>query len=173
MILFLMLQATSPATTPTPAPAPPPWTPVSRTDATTGATSMTAAVSTVDKAARLSVRCDRTGDPVVSIQFRTRQPMAKAEDHVVRLSFDGAAPMETKWEFPGSATFVREVNAVTVLTQAMASARDIKLETLDAAGSISATFDGPGSDASIREVLSTCGYTLGVVPEPTKKPTKK
>ncbi|OYY76177.1 MAG: hypothetical protein B7Y43_16480 [Sphingomonas sp. 28-62-20] len=169
-ILFALLQSTA-LTAPPPPPAPP-WTAVTRTDATTGATSTSALAYSADRNARLVVRCDRVGEPVVSIQMRTRAGLAASGDHLVSVSVDGAAPIDLPWEFPGSATMNRGTVAVTKLTEAMSKAMSITVSTKDGEQTVSATFVGPGTGTGIKDVLAACGYELGVVPQPVK-PTAK
>ncbi|MBX9729809.1 MAG: hypothetical protein K2X59_00635 [Sphingomonas sp.] len=167
-ILFALLQSTAPAAPP----PPPPWTAVTRTDATTGATSTSALAYTADRSARLVVRCDRVGEPVVSIQMRTRAGLAASDDHLVSVSVDGAAPIDLPWEFPGAATMNRGTVAVTQLTEAMSKAKSITVTTKDGEQIVSATFVGPGTATGIKDVLAACGYELGVVPQPAKPAAK-
>lgn len=168
--LLMMLQA-APAATPAPAPVAP-WTPRERTDAATGAKSVTASVSSREKNARLSLRCDAQV-PVVSIQYVTKEPLGAGPDRPVSLSFDGGPPVEFGWEFPGTAAFVRDAPQVTALTIEMARAKTIKVHAMSIANTaVDATFDGPATDAPVKAVLEACSYTLGQVPiekEPAKK----
>lgn len=170
-VLLALLQTAAPPAPP--APPPLPWTPVTRTDAASGQVSVSAATVTADRSARLVVRCDRAAEPVVSIQMRTKAGLAAAPDHVVSVSVDGGAPIEVVWEFPGIATMNREVGAITRLTLAMSAARSITVTTLDGTTPVSFSFAGPGSGSGIKDVLTACGYELGVVPAPTKAPGQK
>ena|SRR5882757_3963813 len=162
-LLFLLLQAAA-------APAPTaPWAPVTKTDAATGASSMSSYALSRDGNARLTVRCDRAAEPVVSVQLRTRQPLAAGADRPVSVTVDGGAPIAGNWEFPGAATFVRDGATVTQLTVALGSAHEIKVRTTDASNAVvEAVFDGPGNPASITQVVEACGYSFGVVPPPVK-----
>ncbi len=169
-ILLALLQTFAPP--PAPVAPPPPWTVVTRTDATTGATSTSAAAYTADRGGRLVVRCDRVAEPVVSIQLRTKAGLAAADDHIVSISVDGGTAIATAWEFPGSAAMNRAAGDVTQLTLAMSSAKSITAMTTDGTAPVSLTFVGPGSGSGIKDVLAACGYQLGVVPPPAPPPAK-
>lgn len=161
--LLLLIQA-APATT-----AIAPWAPVTKTDAATGASSVSAFALSGDGNARLVVRCDHAGEPVVSVQLRTRRPLGATDNHHVSMSFDGGAAIESDWEFPGTAAFVRDSAIVTQLTAGLANAHEIKVKTTDATGgAVEESFGGPAGAAPISQVLEACGYSLGVVPPPVK-----
>jgi hypothetical protein len=165
MILALLLLQAAPAA---------PWTPIERADAVNQSKSLAAAAVSREQNARLVVRCDDAGDPVVSVQYITKEPLGASPDRAVDLSFDGAAPVSQAWEFPGNAAFVREPNAVTAITVALVKARQVKVHALTLANvAVDATFDAPGGDSQIRSVLSACGYTLGEVPVVTDDAKKK
>lgn len=159
--------------TATPAPAAvAPWTARERTDAATGAKSVTAGAASREKNARLSLRCDAQV-PVVSIQYIPREALGAGPDRMVSLSFDSGPPVDFLWEFPGTAAFVRDTPQVTALTIEFARAKTIKVHTMSVANTaVDATFDGPASDASVKAVLAACGYTLGQVPIETDAPKK-
>lgn len=164
--LFLLLQA---AAAPAPATAPAPWTLQTRTDPASGATATFAAARSRDGKARLVVRCDRVGEPAVSVQFQTREPaLGAADDHLVSLAADGAAPIDAVWRFPGNAALIAEPEAVTRLAVAIAAAREVSVTTTDGASPLLAIFDGPAGTSAVGQVLAACGYTLGVVPPPIK-----
>lgn len=149
-----------------------PWTPRERTDAATGARSVTAGANSREKNARLSLRCDAQV-PVVSIQYIPREPLGAGPERSVSVSFDGGPPVTLDWEFPGTAAFVRDTPSVTALTIEMAKAKAIRVEAMSTAGTnVAATFDGPGSDAPVKAVLTACGYTLGEVPLAKIEPDK-
>lgn len=169
-ILFALLQSTTAAATP--AAPPPPWTAMSRTDAASGISSTSAFAFTSDHSARLVVRCDRVAEPVVSIQMRTKAGFAAGDDHIVSVSVDGGTPIDSTWEFPGTATMNREPSTITQLTVAMNSAKSITVTTTDGTASVSQIFPGPGASAGIKDVLSACGYEFGVVPQPAKPAAK-
>lgn len=166
MLTLILLQAAQ-VTTPSV-----PWAPRERTDATTGARSVTAGATSRERNARLSLRCDAQV-PVVSIQYIPREPLGAGPDRMVSLSFDGGPAVTLLWEFPGTASFVRDPASVTALTIQMASAKTIRVEAQSTAGTtVAATFDGPGNDASIKSVLTACEYTLGMVPPPQAQQPK-
>jgi hypothetical protein len=55
---------------------------------------------------------------------------------------------------------------------ALATAKTIKVHTADLNNTpVDATFDGPATDAGIRQVLTACGYQFGVVPAPKPQPS--
>lgn len=164
----LLLQAAA-------APAPvAPWTPRERTDATTGAKSVTASVNARDGSGRLVLRCD-ANVPIVSVQFISKTPLGASPDRVVEASFDGGAPMAFAWEFPGSPAFVRDNATVVALTTELAKAKAITVKTTTVANvPVTATFDGPSSDAPVKAVLGACGYVLGQMPvEKPKEPATR
>lgn len=164
--LFLILQAA-----PVAAPIVP-WTPRERTDAATGARSVTAAATSRETNARLSLRCDAQV-PVVSIQYIPREPLGAGPERTVSVSFDGGPAVALDWEFPGTAAFVRDTPSVTALTIELAKAKTVRVEALSTAGTtVAATFDGPGTDSSVKAVLTACGYTLGEVPVAKVEPAK-
>lgn len=178
MLLFLLLQAAAPAPV-APAPPPPaPWEPRERTNAD-GSASTSAAVIARDGSSRLTVKCDKGAEPVVSVQFVAKQALQEpAEDgsypsKSVGLRFDTGPAIAYDWQFRGRVAYNADPAAVTALTTFLVKAKAIQVETTTAAKfAFMATFDGPASDASIRQVLSACGYTLGEVPPPlpVKKP---
>jgi hypothetical protein len=162
--LLLLLEQAAPAATTIA-----PWAPVAKTDAATGASSVSAFAVSGDGNARLVVRCDHAAEPVVSVQLRTRRPLGATADRPVSMSFDGGAAIESNWEFPGPAAFVRDSAIVTQLTVGLAKAHEIKVKTTDATGSaVEISFGGPTSAAPIAQVLEACGYGLGVVPPPVQ-----
>jgi hypothetical protein len=159
LALALLLQAAAPATSP--------WTPRTRQDATTGASSVSIGAVSRDHNARLAVVCNNGGDPVVSVQYITRTALGATDDRPVRVTVDGSPAIEGTWEFPGNGTYTRDSALVTQLTLALATARTIQIHTTDLANNpIDATFDGPATDAGVKQVLSACGYQFGVVPKP-------
>ena len=164
-LLLLALQAV-PATVP-----PAPWQLHQGTDAAANTSWASAAAMSADRNYRLTVRCDRTGEPTVSIQFAARQPLTAGAAHTVTIAVDGAAPIPADWQFPGRAAVISDPAMVTALTVAMANAQQITVSTTDSAGAVSASVPGPAGNPSLAAVLTACGYTLGQVPAPTASPT--
>jgi len=167
MILFLTmaLQAAAPAVPAPPAPPPPPWTPRMKVDPVTNKPSGSVSVTSADGNSRLVVRCDRRGDNVVSIQFIPTPPFAAATPRPVSITVDGGTALGANWDFPGRGAVVSDEAIVTNLTVAIAHGRNIKVRVIDPAEKpLDATFAGPPSDAPIRQVVESCGYTFGVVP---------
>lgn len=172
MILLLQAATAAPATTP-PAP-PPPWTAVSRTDPKSGATSTSAYANSKDNGARLTVRCDTVAEHVVSIQLRTRAPMAAAADQMVSVSIDGGDPIAAMWQFPGVAMLNSNPATITAVTTALAKAHSVRVTWGEGPTALAQEFDGPTSPDGINTVLNACGYQMGVVPpDPTAKKDKK
>jgi hypothetical protein len=170
MILFLLLQAASAQPAASAAPAAIPWAVKSKTEAT-GTTSVSASTPSRAGNARLVVRCDHTGDNVVSIQFIPTPAFAKASPRPVSIQADGGATLGTNWEFPGNGAFTAQDAVVTTLSVAIATAKQIKVRAMDPANQpVDAIFDGPPSDAPVRQVLQACGYVLGQVPVRTPPP---
>lgn len=159
LLLPLMLQAAS---------ATAPWSPLTRRDASSGASSVSAGATSRDGTARLTVRCDNNGtDPVVSVQYITRTPLGATDDRPVSVTVDGKAPIDATWEFPGNGTFTRDSAVVTQITVALATARTIRVHTADLGNNpVDATFDGPPDAGAVKQVLAACNYQLGVVPQP-------
>ncbi|KQS02082.1 hypothetical protein ASG11_14920 [Sphingomonas sp. Leaf357] len=175
-IFLLLAQAATPAPA-APAPAAAPWEPRERTNAD-GSVSTSAAVIARDGSSRLTVKCDKGAEPVVSVQFVAKQALAEpAEDgsyapKSVGLRFDTGPAIAYDWQFRGRVAYTADAAAVTALTGFLVKAKAVQVETTTAAKfAFLATFDGPPSDASIRKVLSACGYALGEVPPPL--PVKK
>ena len=165
---FLLLQAAAPA----PAPPPAPWEPRARTNAN-GSTSLVASAMARDGSSRMVLKCDRGTEPVVSVQFIAKQPLQIASDNgmypvkSVSLRFDGSAAIESDWQFRGGAAWDADAGEVTQLTTMMAKAKTVKIETTNASGfAFEATVDLPPTEATVRQVLAACGYTLGQVPPP-------
>lgn len=161
-MIAMLLQAAAPA----PAPAPvAPWTAVTRGDAASGNLSSSVYVFSRTPGSRLAVRCDARADKVVSLQFKAPGDLGAGPVRPVSLILDGGTPLISNWEFISGIALEREDAAVTTITTALAHAREIKIHTTNLAGEpVDAVFDGPASDAGLKQVLATCGYTLGVVP---------
>ncbi|MES2058281.1 MAG: hypothetical protein V4564_20260 [Pseudomonadota bacterium] len=184
--LLLALQAAAPAPVaapPPPAPpapaAPVPWAIRERTDAAGVATTTTSVIAR-DGSSRLVVKCDRGAESIVSVQFITKQTLQIAADSgefadkQVAMRFNNGPAIADGWQFRGSAAFIAGATPVTALTTGLAKAKTITVETTNATNfAFSATFDGPATDAPIRQVLTACGYTLGTVPPPPAPPAKK
>lgn len=168
--ILLLLQA---AAAPAPAAVPvAPWTPRERT-AANGTTSLSASAMARDGSSRFVVKCDRGADPVVSIQFFTKQPLQISGDDgnfapkLVALRFNDGAAMGYNWQFQPTATYIADIAAVTELTRMMAKSKVVKIETTNASGFVfEATVDLAPTDAPIVAVLNACGYKLGEVPPP-------
>ncbi|QNQ07921.1 hypothetical protein [Sphingomonas alpina] len=186
-LLLLALQAAAPAPVaapPSPAPAAPaapaPWAVRERADAANGVLTTTTSVIARDGSSRLIVKCDRGTESIVSVQFITKQVLQTAADtgefadKQVALRFNGGPAVADNWQFRGSAAFIAAATPVTTLTTGLAKAKTITVETTNSANfAFSATFDGPATDAPVRQVLTACGYTLGTVPPPPAPPAKK
>lgn len=167
MILFLTLalQAAAPAATAPPAPPPPPWTPRMKTDPVTNKESGSVSVTSADGNSRLVVRCDRRGENVVSLQFIPTPPFAAATPRPVSISVDGGTALGANWDFPGRGAVVSDEVIVTNLTVAIAHGKQIKVHVIDPADKpLDAVFTGPPSEAPIKQVLESCGYSLGAIP---------
>ena len=173
MILFLTmaLQAAAPATATPPAPPPPPWTPRMKMDPVTNRPSGSVSATSQDGHARLVVRCDRRVDNVVSIQFIPDEPFPAATERPVSITVDGGAALGANWEFPGRGAVVSDQAIVTTLTVAIAHGRSIKVHVIDPSEKpLDAIFPGPPSEAPIKQVVESCGYTFGVMPTPEPAP---
>ncbi len=185
-IILLTLQAATPpapaAVPPAPAPvaAPAPWTIRERTDAASGvATTSTSAIAR-DGSSRLTVKCDKAAESIVSVQFITKQPLQTAADtgefadKPVSLRFNGGPAVTDNWQFRATAAYIANSTPVTALTVQLAKAKAITVETTTAGNfAFSATFDGPATSAPIVQVLTACGYKLGEVPPPPAEKPKK
>lgn len=176
MILLLLLQS---AAAPAPVPVPPApvtgsgWTVVSKLDPATHLGSLSASARTADGKARLVVRCDRTGpgNNAVSVQFIPKPAFIRASARPVSVQADGGPILGTNWEFPGGGAFTAQEAVVTTLTVAIAHAKSIKVRVIDPTETpIEAVFDGPGSEAPIRQALDACGYVFGQMPAPPPPP---
>lgn len=174
MLLLLLLQAATPAPAATPAAPPPPapWEAREKTNAN-GTTSVSASVVAQDGSSRLTVKCDKGAEAVVSVQFVSRQQLQEAASDgsyaakSVGLRFDTGPAITYDWQFQGRVAYNADAPAVTALTTFLAKAKSVQVETTTASNfAFKATFAGPKSDAPIRQVLSACGYTLGAVPPP-------
>lgn len=170
MILFLLLQAAPATPAASAAPAAVPWAVKPKTEAS-GTTSISTSTPSHDGKARLVVRCDHTGENVVSIQFIPTPAFAKASPRPVSIQADGGSTLGTNWEFPGNGAFTAQDAVVTTLSVAIATAKQIKVRAIDPANQpVDAIFDGPPSDAPVRQVLQACGYVFGQVPVRTPPP---
>lgn len=159
--LFLLLQA-APA-------APTPWTAVSKTDAASGKTAVSARALSKDGQAMMSVRCDTAVEPVVSIQVRSRTPLATGPDQQVLVRFDAGQPVTSNWQFPGGAMLTSSPQIVTALTTQLVKAHLVEIVAGEGPLSVTYAWDGPGSADGIAAVLTACGYELGKVPTPVEK----
>lgn len=176
-ILLLLQAAMSALPTAPPAPPPTPWEVRTRTSAD-GVVSTSAAAVARDGSSRLLVKCDKATEAVVSVQFFTRQPLQEGAadgsfpSKTVGLRFDNGAANEYAWQFRAAAAFISDDAAVTSLTQQLARAKLVKVETTNPGNyRVEALFDGPASDAPIRQVLAACNYVVGVGPAPQATPT--
>ena len=157
--LLLLAQAAT-AAPEKPTAAAPPWTVVERAGA--GGVASASASVTEPGGARLAVRCDREREPVVSIQFLPRTRLRTFGVQPVTLQVDDGTALVDNWELIGGGAIERVDAAVSTITLAIAHGRTVKLRSFDAAGApIDLGFAGPASDAPIRRVLATCGFTLG------------
>ena len=151
----------------TAAPPPAPWEVKART---AGGIVSTSAATIAADGSRLVVKCDKGVDSGVSVQFFGRDLQNAGDDgsfpgKPVALRFDNGAANEAEWEFRASAAFTSNDAVVTSLTLQLAKAKQIRVETTNAGNfGVAAVFDGPASDAPIRQVLDACGYVLGQVP---------
>jgi hypothetical protein len=177
MLLLLLLQAAAPAPAPA-APAPaatpaqPAWEVREKTNPN-GSTSVSSSVIARDGSSRLTVKCDKGTEAVVSVQFVSRQQLQEpAADGAyapksVGLRFDNGPAIAYDWQFQGRVAYNAEAAAVTALTTFLSKAKAVQVETTTASNfAFMAMFDAPKTDAPIRQVLSACGYTLGQVPPP-------
>ncbi|WP_010183350.1 hypothetical protein [Sphingomonas sp. PAMC 26605] len=164
--LLLLSQAAAPAAAATPAP----WAVQARPSGKTIATSSSAWSS--DNSARLVVRCDTTGDRVVSLQFIPKAGFVAALPRPVSINVDDGGWFGTNWQFPGSGAFISDDVVVTNLTTMIAAGKSIRVRVIDPDNKpVDAVFAGPGP-APIRQVLAACGYELGKAPARAGVPVK-
>lgn len=181
-IILLALQAATPAAPAAapPAPAPAPWAVRERPATANGvATTSTSAIAR-DGSSRLTVKCDKAAESIVSVQFIAKQPLQTASDtgefadKPVSLRFNGGPAVTDNWQFRATAAYIASSTPVTALTVQLAKAKAITVETTTAGNfAFSATFDGPATSAPIIQVLTACGYKLGEVPPPPPEQPKK
>jgi hypothetical protein len=169
MILALLLQ-TAVAATPAPARAPAQaaqaWKFADRTNAA-GVRSASASVTGRDGLSRFVVKCDVASEPIVSVQFIQPTAIGQSADKAVSVRFDGGPAFTYLWQFPGTATYITDPEAITKLSSFLVKSKQVGVETTNASNfAVQAVFDAPGNDALVRKVLGVCGYTLGVVPPP-------
>lgn len=158
-MLALMLQAAAPPPTTVPAP----WA-ITQTTAK-GAPATSTSVWAQDGKARLVVRCDSAGTPIVSLQFIPKAGFPAATPRPVAINADDGGWLGTNWQFPGNGAFVSDDVIVTNLAMTVAHARSIKIRVIDPDNAtLEAVFAGPATDAPIRAVLKACSYELGAVP---------
>ena len=161
--LLSLLQAAVPAPAPVAAPVPV-WKLTDRTSPA-GVRSVSAVVLGYDGLSRFIVKCDVAQEPIVSVQFNQPSPLGQSAAKPVAVRFDNAFANTYDWQFPGSGTYVSDPEAVTRLTTLLVKAKTLAVETTNASNfAVQASFPAPGGDAMIRQVLSACGYTLGVAP---------
>ncbi|TXC71856.1 hypothetical protein FSB78_13515 [Sphingomonas ginsenosidivorax] len=161
--MALLLQAAAVAA---PAPAAPAWKFADRTNAA-GVRSASASVTGRDGLSRFVVKCDVASEPIVSIQFIQPTAIGQSADKAVSVRFDGGPAFTYLWQFPGTATYITDPEAITRLTTFLVKSRSVGVETTNGSNfAVQAVFDATGSDALVRKVLGVCGYTLGVVPPP-------
>ena len=140
-------------------------------DPVTNRPSGSVSATSQDGNARLVVRCDRRVDNVVSIQFIPTTPFAAATPRPVSITVDGGTPLGTNWDFPGRGAVISDSAVVTNLTVAIAHGKTIKVHVIDPSEkAMDATFAGPPGEAPIKQVVESCGYTFGVVPEAQAAP---
>ncbi|MET3762781.1 hypothetical protein [Sphingomonas sp. UYEF23] len=158
MLALLLLQAAAPAAPATPAP----WAVQTRPSGKTIATSSSA--WSTDNSARLVVRCDTTGEKIVSLQFIPKAGFAAALPRPVSINVDDGGWLGTNWQFPGSGAFISDDVVVTNLAAMIAGGKSIRVRVIDPDNKpVDAVFVGPGP-APIRQVLSACGYEFGKAP---------
>ena len=156
MIFALLLQAAAAA--PAPDPAPVPWAIKTQANATTSS------AWSIDNKARLVVRCDITGEKIVSIQFIPKPGFEPALPRPVSIKADDDGWLGTNWQFPGTGAFISEDRIVTNLAVVIAHGKAIHVRAMSPDNvAVDATFTGPG-EAPVRKVLTACGYDFGVVP---------
>jgi len=172
--VLMLLQAAAPA-----AVAPlGPWVLRTRTDAASGSVATSASATARDGSSRMVLRCDRVSDPVVSLQFITKQVLANDDkgafaEKPVSVRFDNGPAIEYNWEFTATAAYIRDSAAVTALVVELAKAKEVKVSTTNATKFVfEGTIDGPAGNAAIGQVLTACGYVLGQVPVPAAAPKK-
>ena len=174
LLLTMALQVAAPAPPAVPAsgPAMAPWTPQIKTDPATNQSSGSVSAMSQDGQARLVVRCDRRPGNIVSVQFIPNPPFAPATPRPVSIKIDDDAPLGTNWEFPGKGAMIADDVIVTNLTVAIAHAKQIKVHVIDPSEKpIDAVFVGPKSEAPIKQIVESCGYTFGVSPTPNPAPS--
>lgn len=160
VLLPLLLQG---ATAAVPAHAPAPWTVVHLT--ANGAPATSTSVWAQDGKARLVVRCDTAGTPIVSLQFIPKPGFPAATPRPVAINADDNGWLGTNWQFPGNGAFVSDEVIVTNLAMIVAHAKAIRVRVIAPDNAtVEAVFAGPASDAPIRAVLKACGYDLGTAP---------
>ncbi|MEG3163226.1 hypothetical protein U1701_01330 [Sphingomonas sp. PB2P19] len=165
MIIPLLLQAAAVAA-PAPAPAAQAWKFTDRTN-TAGVRSVSASVTGRDGLSRFVVKCDVGTEPIVSIQFIQPNAIGASADKAVAVRFDGGPAFTYLWQFPGTATYITDPEAITKLTTFLVKSQIVGVETTNGSNfAVQASFAAPGDDAMVRKVLGVCGYTLGVVPTP-------
>ena len=142
-------------------------------DPVTNRPSGSVSATSQDGNARLVVRCDRRVNNVVSIQFIPNAPFAAASPRPVSITVDGGTALGANWEFPGRGAVVSDEAIVTTLTVAIAHGKTIKVHVIDPSEKpLDAVFNGPPSEAPIKQVVESCGYTFGVVPAPEPAPAE-
>lgn len=160
MILAILLQtaaATSAASG---------WELSDRTNAA-GVHSVSASVTGSDTLSRFVVKCDIASEPIVSIQFLQPSPIGQSGDKPVSVRFNGGPAFTYNWQFPGTGTYITDPGAITTLTSFLVKAKTVGVATTNASNfAVQASFAAPGGDKMIKQVLTACGYTLGVVPGP-------
>ena len=171
--LIILLQAAATAVPATPTSPPAPWTAITRTNPANGATSVSAYAMARDGNARMTVRCDTVGEHVVSVQVRTKAPMAAGEEQPVTVRYDEATPISAYWQFPGVAMLNSNPTTVTNLTSGLVGSHTVTVSTGEGPTAMTEIFDGPASADGIKAVLGACGYQLGVVPAPPPAPKAK
>lgn len=159
LLLLLQTGVMSPSATP--------WKLTERTSPS-GVHSVTASVTGRDGLSRFVVKCDIAQEPIVSVQFVQPNPIGAApEGKPVSVRFDGGMAFTDMWQFPGTAVYISDPAVVTQLTGLLVKAKEVSVETTnDTNFAVQATFSAPGGETTIRQVLSACHYTLGVIPSP-------
>ena len=173
MILALIVQAAAaPASAQAPVPVAVPWAVTTRVNGASTAT--TTSAWSRDNTARLVVRCDVSGEKIVSIQFIPRPPFIAAQPRPVSIKADDDGWLGTNWQFPGTGAFISQDAAVSNLAVVIAHGKTIRVHVIDPSDApVDAEFTGPG-EAPVRQVLAACGYQFGVAPPrlPTPAPAQ-
>ena len=154
VLLVALLQAQA-----APAPAVVPVWPLREATDANGKKSSTASIRAEDGSGRLVVRCDTVAEPIISIQYLPKSPLAEAPGGQVTVTFDETNAEIAGWEFPGGGAYFGEPVSVFLMVQKVAAAKKIRVSTENAAGEvIESVFAGPGSEEMFAKVYAACGF---------------